>query len=376
MRLLIVVNVDWFFISHRLPIALAALRAGYEVHIATTLTYGRSKLESYGFVVHSIGINRSSSRVSDLVRLFLKLLGVFREVRPALLHLVTIKPVLIGGLAARFSSVGGVVYAVSGLGHVFIANSVLANLRRALIGRMYRLAFSFPNKRVIFQNSDDQRTLSSYVRLRRADISLLPGSGVDLKSFSLAPLPKGTPVVLMATRLLRTKGVQEFVAAAQQLRLQGLKVRFLLAGEPDSDNPASVTTEELCPWIERGTVEILGKRSDIANLMAQAHIVVLPSYYREGLPKVLIEAAACGRAVITTDMPGCRDAIIPGETGLLVPARDSNALANAIKSLVENRALCEAMGRAGRVRAEREFGIEKIVDAHLKIYRQLLDNNP
>lgn len=370
MRTLFVVNVDWFFLSHRLPIALAAVRAGHEVHIATSLTGPAQRLTDLGLVVHPIHVDRSRAGLPGLLALLWRLWRLFWSVRPDVLHLVTIKPVLLGGLAARLAPVGGVVYAISGLGHVFLARGWGARLRRQLVELAYRLALGAGNKRVIFQNTQDQATVCGVARVSPKEAVLIPGSGVDLGQYRHAPLPGGPPVVLMAARLLQTKGVVEFVAAAQQLRAAGANARFWLVGDVDPDNPASVLAEQLAAWRAQAVVEVLGHRSDMAQLMAQAHVVVLPSY-SEGFPKVLIEAAACGRAVVTTDVPGCREAIVPGETGLLVPPRSVPALAEAIGRLLANRQLCERMGNAGRAHAEKTFDVASVVQTHLAIYEQL-----
>lgn len=371
MRLLIVVNVDWFFLSHRLPIALGALQAGHEVHIATTLTQGREELEAHGFVVHALQIDRSDAGLVGLLKLLFSLWNLFRNVRPAVLHLVTIKPVLLGGLAARLAFVGGVVYAVSGLGHVFVAQGVLGRARRALVSAGYRIALGAANKRIIFQNPDDRRAIDSIARVRPEQVVMVPGSGVDLWQYQAQPLPTDkVPVVLMAARLLATKGVREFVATARYLRERGVQADFWLVGDPDPANPASIPPGELRAWTEQGDVRVLGHRRDMPALFAQANMVVLPSY-REGLPKVLIEAAACGRAVVTTDVPGCRDAIESEVTGLLVPAKDPNALAQAIRRLLDDPAACAAMGAAGRRRAEQVFDVRAVVHTHLAIYKEL-----
>lgn len=376
MKLLIVVNVDWFFLSHRLPVALSALEAGYEVHLATTLTQNRESLESYGFIVHSIRVDRSDVGPIGLLALFLRLCCLFWLIRPDVVHLVTIKPVLLGGLAARFSPIGGVVYAISGLGHVFVASGFLGRVRRTFAGAWYRFVLGARNMRIIFQNPDDRQTIESVAPLQPQQAIMIPGSGVDLRQYPVLPLPeKDIPVVLMAARLLTTKGVREFVVAAQQLRKEGIAAQFWLAGDPDPGNPASVANDELLAWADQGDVNVLGYRTDMAALMAQAHIVVLPSY-REGLPKVLIEAAACGRAVVTTDVPGCRDAIVNGETGLLVPAKDAVALGNAIRQLLNDPAACAAMGAAGRKRAEQIFDVRAVVQTHLTIYKALLETRP
>ena len=367
MKLLIVVNIDWFFLSHRLPIALGALSAGYEVHIATTLTKGPERLEAYGFIVHPLTVDRSSAGLMGLAKLTSDLARLIRFIRPDVLHLVTIKPVLLGGLAARLAPVKRIVFAVSGLGHVFVAKGVLGRLRRRLVGALYRFVLGAPNSTVIFQNPDDLKWIESVARLSLERTVLIPGSGVDLNQYAVRPVAPGTPVVLMAARLLITKGVREYVAAARQLRQTGVQARFWLVGEPDLANPASIQLDELAAWAQQGDVEVLGHRTDIADLMAEALIVVLPSY-REGLPKVLIEAAACGRAVVTTDVPGCRDAIANGVTGILVPPQDAGALAAAIDRLLVDRATCESMGRAGRERAQQVFDVRTVVEKHLRIY--------
>ena len=289
-----------------------------------------------------------------------------------MVHLVTIKPILYGGVAARLAGVPSVVVAVSGLGYVFLASGLKAFFVRAVVAGMYRLVLGKRNLKVIFQNPDDREILVQRSVLRRDKVVMIRGSGVDLSAYSVKPVPKGAPVVVMAARLLRDKGVYEFVEAARLLKQRGLAAQFWLAGAPDAGNPASVDEAELTVWRRAETVKLLGHRNDIEQVFAQSSIVVLPSY-REGLPKVLIEAAACGRAVVTTDVSGCRDAVEPGVTGLLVPPRDAVALADAIQRLLLDAGLRERMGLAGRRLAEREFSIEKVVAAHLAVYRKLIE---
>jgi len=371
-RLLIVTNVDWFFLSHRLPVALGALSRGYEVHVAASLTGPIERLESYGFIVHSIEMHRSASGLLSSTRLFFDFLHLFRSLKPDVLHLVTIKPILVGGLAARWAGVGGVVYAISGLGHVFVAQGVMGSLRRAAVRAWYRLVLGARNMRVIFQNQDDRRELQAVAPLQPHEVVMIPGSGVDLSLYANRPLPPSVPMVLMAARLLATKGVREFVQAAELLHRAGVQARFCLVGDTDPANPASITEHEVAHWKQAGVVEVLGYRDDIAALMAQAHVVVLPSY-REGFPKVLIEAAACGRAIVTTDVPGCRDAVLPGSTGLLVPPRNAEALAQAIRRLVDDPDACSQMGQAGRLHAEKTYDITAVVATHLRVYQELVE---
>jgi glycosyltransferase involved in cell wall biosynthesis len=373
--LMFVVNVDWFFLSHRLPIALEALRQGYQVHIATGLTDKLDELQRHGLVVHPLGLDRSSAGLGNAWRTMVELWNVFRAVRPDVVHLVTIKPVLLGGLVARLAGVPAVVAAVSGLGFVFMAHGAKAAVRRWLVGGLYRVALGHHNLKVIFQNPDDRASLSKLAHLPDSKVEMIRGSGVDLIQYSHTPLPLGVPVVLLAARLLADKGVREFVHAAQLLKQKGVSARFCLVGSIDPANPASLTDAELTQWAGEGVVELWGQRSDMPRVLAAAQVVVLPSYYGEGLPKVLIEAAACGRAVVTTDHPGCRDAIDPGVTGLLVPVRNAEALADALKGLINDPARCQAMGNAGRALAERAFDVRHVVAAHLRIYEELIDKS-
>jgi glycosyltransferase involved in cell wall biosynthesis len=372
--LLFVVNVDWFFLSHRLPIALEAQRQGYQVHIATGLTDRLDELKRHGLVVHPFALDRSNAGFGNGLRTMLELWRVFKAVRPDVVHLVTIKPVLLGGLVARLAGVPAVVAAVSGLGFVFLDRGGKAAVRRWLVGGLYRLALGHPNLKVIFQNPDDLASLGKVAYLPGSKVQMIRGSGVDLTQYAQMPLPPGVPVVLLAARLLADKGVREFVQAARLLKLQGVSARFCLVGSVDPANPASLVDAELMQWEKEGVVELWGHRSDMPEVLRSAYLVVLPSY-REGLPKVLLEAAACGRAIVTTDVPGCRDAIDSSITGVLVPLRDAGALADAIRGLINNPARCRAMGNAGRALAESAFDVRQVVAAHLRIYQELIDKS-
>ena len=352
--------------SHRLPIAQAARDAGYDVHVATALTLAPADIEQHGFTLHPLDIDRRSANPWQGLKLLMALWRLMIELKPAVVHLVTIKPVLFGGLAARMARVPLVIAAISGLGFVFTARGLYAVLRRAIVLNLYRLALSRPGVRVIFQNTDDQSLLQRYAGLRTEQAVQIRGSGVDLGSWPARPVPEGAPMVLMPSRLLLDKGVIEFVQAARRLR--GYRnTRFVFVGDIDTGNPTSLTHQQIQDWVAEGVVEWWGHRRDMAEVFAQAHLVVLPSY-REGLPKVLIEAAASGRAVVTTDVPGCRDAIDPGRTGLLVEARNTEALAQAIRTLLDDPSCLRAMGEAGRRWAEQVFDVREVVSRHLAIY--------
>ena len=303
-KLLIVVNVDQFFISHRLPIALAAQKAGYDVHIATKITLPINTLTRYGFTVHPLFLDRSRRHIFSLGQEILEFLQLFKKILPDIVHLVTIKPVLLGGLAARLAKIPAMVVAVSGLGYIFLQKGHLATLNRSLVKRLYRLVFKHPNIRVIFQNQDDLALVQGFTGIKGDRLELIHGSGVDLNVHSYHKPPSGLPVVLLASRLLIDKGVGEFVAAVRLLKHQ-VNARFVLAGDVDLENPASLQRIDVQRWVKEGLVEWLGHCTNMPACLSNSHIVVLPSY-GEGFPKVLIEAAACGRPIVTTDVPGCR----------------------------------------------------------------------
>lgn len=368
--ILYVLNVDWFFLSHRLPIALEAQRRGYQVHVALGLTTHAARLRALGFVVHPLHLDRSSMSPLAALRNLTEIYRVIRAVRPRLVHLVTIKPVLLGGVAARLARAPAIVAAVPGLGYVFGSRGALATLRRGLIGALYRLALSPRHLRVIVQNKADHAVITRRFGVDENRVVTIRGSGVDLDRFRPRPLPEGPPVVALVARLLGDKGVREFVAAAAMLR-DAVAARFVLVGEPDPGNPATIDGDELAGWQRAGTVEWWGRRDDIEEVMRSASLVVLPSYH-EGLPKVLLEAAACARPVVASDIAGCREAVVHGETGLLVPARDAAALAGAIRELLQDPQRRAAMGRAARLRAEREFDVRDVVARHHEVYAALL----
>ncbi|RCW73917.1 glycosyltransferase involved in cell wall biosynthesis [Pseudorhodoferax soli] len=371
-KLLFVVNVDWFFVSHRLAIATAAIAAGYEVHLAATFTDKRDEIEAHGIIAHPLAIRRGGANPWSELQNLMRVFGLVRSLSPDVLHLVTIKPIIMGGLSARLLATRAVVMSVSGLGFVFSSNARFAAAVRPLVLWLYRACFNREKLRVIFQNRTDQDTICAATGLPIRKCVLIRGSGVDLDRFAPAPRAASKPIVVLAARLLKDKGIAEFVEAAKALRSRGVEARMCLVGEPDPESRASIEPAQLGSWRAEGAVELWGHRQDMPAVLQQASIAVLPSYYGEGVPKVLLEAAACGCAVVTTDMPGCRDAITPGKTGLVVAPRDAEGLANAIERLLAEPALCNSMGRAGRTLAQAEFGIGSVVATHLQIYAELL----
>lgn len=369
-HILFLVNDAAFFVSHRLPLAEAARSAGFRVSVATGPGERTHDVVASGFEHHELPMTRSGTNPFAELRLLLAIARLYRSVRPDLVHLVTIKPVLYGGILARALRVPATVAAVTGMGYLFTDQR--NGYARKMAEMLYRVALGHSNGRVIVQNNDDRRYLAEIGALQECKSVLVPGSGVDLAVFAPTPLPTGAPLVLFPARMLWDKGAGEFVAAARMLRDQGSDAKFVMVGPCDPDNPAAVSQEQLEKWQAESVVEWWGPRADMPAVFAEASLVVLPSYYREGMPKVLLEAAAAGRAIITTDAPGCRDVIDSGKNGMLVPVRDAHVLASAIDSLLKDRERLAGMGLAGRIVAERCFGIERVVATHVQIYNTLL----
>ena len=367
-KILFIVNVDWFFISHRLPLAIEALTKGYEVHIVSGISDKKEYLENLGLKVHPLNISRSGTGIKGELKAFVEIYKILKKIAPDIAHFVTIKPVLYGGIASRFLGDFRKVFAISGLGFVFVAQTLKAKIVRTIVKAMYKIALGEKNSHVIVQNPEDKKVILSFNVTDNKDITLIKGSGVDLEQYSYKISENNIPKIVMASRLLKEKGVFEFAQAAKILENKNLKVEFELYGEIDEGNPNSLTKADLEKISKIANFEIKGFSSDIKSVFQKSDIVVLPSYYGEGLPKVLIEAAACGRAIITTDMPGCKDTIIENQTGLFCKAKDAESLAFQIEKLILDKDLRNSMGKAGRELAEKEFDIKKVVEKHFDIY--------
>ncbi|MBL8919467.1 MAG: glycosyltransferase family 4 protein [Myxococcaceae bacterium] len=369
-RLVFVVNNPDFLVSHRLVLVRGARAAGYDVHAITPDGSGVGDLERLGVEVHRWRLDRKGQGPATEASSVAALVWHYARLQPDIAHHVTIKPVLYGSAAARVVRRTAVVNAVSGFGYVFLAQGPLAALRRRAIAAAYRMALSTPRSVVVLQNDDDEADLRRFGALDRADVVKIRGSGVDLTRFRVAPEPEGPPVVMLPARLLRDKGVVEFVDAARAVRANRPGVRFVLAGGLDPGNPAAVTLEEVERWRSEGVVEWWGHQRDMAAAFGQATLVCLPSY-REGMPKALLEAAAVGRALLTTDAPGCRDAVDGGRAGVLFPVKDSAALARAIIRLVDDPQERQRLAKEARRLAEERFDEQAVLRAHLNLYERL-----
>jgi glycosyltransferase involved in cell wall biosynthesis len=371
-RLVITVNQDWFFLSHRLPIARAARDAGAHVLVVAGDSGKGTAIRAEGFEFIALPIaRRGLNPIQDLRTLwFLK--RTYQRLRPKLVHHVTIKPVLYGSIAARLVGGIAVVNAVSGLGYAFMSRDRRARAIRPFVRALYRIALGRPNSRTIFQNPDDLSDVVKMGAVQPRHAVLIRGAGVDCARFRPAPEPSGLPIVLLASRMLWDKGVKEFVEAAGIIRGHDKTARFVLVGAPDVGNPSAIPVEQLEAWTREGVVEWWGQRDDMPEVLAQASVVALPTLYGEGVPKVLLEAAASGRPIVATDVRGCREIVRPGVNGLLVAPRNSMSLADALRDLLSSPELRMRLGRAGREIALAEFAEEGVVERTLGVYRELL----
>ncbi|HLH92650.1 MAG TPA: glycosyltransferase family 4 protein [Xanthobacteraceae bacterium] len=368
-RLLFVVTEDWYFLSHRLPMARAARDAGFEVHVATNVTDGTAAIAREGFILHPVRFARGKLSPTATLATVATLRRLHRELAPDLVHHVALQATILGALAA-FGRRGARVNALTGLGYSFISDSVKARIVRAIVGTTLRLLVDRPRSVALVQNPDDRDQLQK-LGIAAERIVLIPGSGIDVERLKSMPEPAGAVTLGFVGRLLDDKGIRVLVASHRRLRAKGTTIELLIAGTPDPANPASVPHAEAEAWGREPGITWLGHVDDITTVWARAHIAVLPSR-REGLPKSLLEAAACGRPMVATDVPGCREVAIPGQTGLLVPPDDPSALAAAIETLANDAALRARYGRAARALAEERFSDAAIGRAITALYLRLV----
>ena len=371
-RLAMLLTEDWFFCSHFLERAIAAREAGYEVAVLANDNGRAAEIRAAGFAFRAIPLRRQGLNPLREIGVVWAILAIYREIRPDLVHQIALKPLLYGSIAARLAGIRAVVNAPVGMGFVFTSASLKSRLLRPLVRLALRLLLNPPGGKVVFENGDDLASLVADRAVRARDAVLIRGAGVDPAAFApVADEPPGPPVVTLVSRMLWDKGIGDFVAAARALRAQGVAARLQLVGAPDPKSPASVPEAQLRAWREEGVVEWLGRRDDIPGILSGSAIFCLPSAYGEGLPKCLLEAMAAGLPIVTTDIPGCRDAVHDEVNGLLVRPRDPIALAEALRRLIEDPALRRRLGAAGRRRAEREFASSIIVAQTLAVYADL-----
>lgn len=367
-KILFFVTEDWFVCSHWLPLIAGANNAGFEVVVVTKVNKHADKIIKEGARVVPINISRRGSNLICELKIILQLFSIYRQERPDIVHHVAMKPMLYGSLVSHLLRIPSIINWVAGMGWIFVSNYWWAKILKIVVLKVFGVLLhrSF----VVVENKDDQKIISG-VGIGSSNIHLVRGAGVDTMLYRPSPEPDGIPVVVLPARMLWDKGVGEFVDAASLLKQRGIEARFVLVGAADPENPASVSEAQLLDWKNGGTVEWWGRHENMPYVLAQSHIVCLPSY-REGLPKSLLEAASCGRPIVTTDVPGCREIVLDGDNGFLVEVHNSTALADAIEKLLVDKKLRQQMGSRGRELVEKEFSQEKIVSDVLMLYRQAL----
>jgi len=375
-KILLFANTGWYLYNYRQSLARAVAADGAAVVLVSPPDRYSRMLEQAGFAWRQVELSRRAmDPVADL-RFFAACLRLYRRERPTLVHHFTAKPVVYGTWAARLARVPAVVNSVTGLGYAFVTREARGRILRPIVIGLYRSALGSSRSWTIFQNPDDR---SRFLELGIVDPSratLIVGSGVDLQRFRTTREPAGMPVVVLPARMLWDKGVGELVEAARLVRERGVPVRVRLAGAPDPGNPASIPESQLKAWAEAGLAEWIGHQDDMPAVYAACHIVALPTYYGEGLPRSLVEAGASGRPVIATDVPGCRAVVEPGENGLLVEPRSVAPLAQALLDLCVGAERRARMGQRGRQMAEERFSDERIVGETMKLYRTMSTLGP
>mgnify|MGYP003956022893 FL=1 len=369
LKLIIVVSEDRSFWSHRLSLAQSAIEAGFNVTLLTKVNKLEKKIKEKGINVINIDFVRSAkSPLIDLLNI-IKLIFIFRKEKPDLIHNVALKTILIGSLAALFSRNAVVVNAFTGLGYVFSSNQFQAKVIRLFIKPIFRLVMRRRNYWTIFQNPDDLNLFNDLGLIEPDRSMLIRGSGVNTSEFSQIIDTNEIPVVMLASRMLWDKGVGEFVGAAKRLREENIKAKFVIVGDIDKENPMSIPVTTIKQWVSEGYIDWEGHSNRMPETLSSASIVCLPSY-REGLPKVLLEAAAVGRPLIATDVPGCREIVKNGENGILVKLKNIDSLYNAIKLLVLNKEMRQLMGECSRRLVESELSSDIINTQILDFYKK------
>ena len=372
-RIVFVDNSLDAFRRDRMQLVQAARDLGLEIHVAAPRGRAHEDSGNDAFTFHAIPMTRKGTSLWREPATVLALLRLYRSLRPSLVHHLRLKPVLYGSLAANLAGVPAVVNTLTGLGFIFTDQSEKTVPVRKWVEMGCRRAFRHPNLRVIFQNPDDRAVFIRKGIVTGEQAAVIKGSGVDLSLYRPSAEPEGLPIVILASRMLWDKGVAQFVEAARILKSEGVQARFALAGEPDPENPATIPHEQLEVWRESGEIEWWGlqESQNMPGVLAKSHIVCLPSY-REGIPRILIEGAASGRPIVTTDAPGCRELVRPGVNGIIVPSRDASSLAGALRFLIENPEARIAMGANNREVAVQEFSQELVIAQFMTVYRDLL----
>jgi glycosyltransferase involved in cell wall biosynthesis len=375
-KLIFLVTEDWYVCSHRLPMAKAAQRAGFEVGVATRVNLHSDVILAEGFSLYPLDWVRGSLSILQFIRAVSEVASLYRREKPDIVHHVSLKPVVIGSLAARLAGVGRAVNALTGLGYLFRSGAMKSRILRFLLGPVLKLALKRKGTVALLQNNDD-RTLMTQLGFCGPNSLVIRGSGVDINHFQpFEALDRPIVTAAFVGRLIESKGVRVLIDAHQLLQKRGIRLKLLLAGIPDDENAAAISRADIARWAEHPLIEWLGYVEDVRKVWSEADIAVLPAIGGEGLPKSLLEAAACGRPIIATDIPGSREVAIAGRNAILVPQRDAEALSVALEHLAGSKELREKYGKESRRLVESDMANEAVAMDIVKLYRSLLEDDP
>lgn len=372
-KILFIVSEDWYFVSHRFNLAKEAISKGYEVSLLTNVNSHKNEIESAGINLLPWSLQRNSFNPIKEIRSIIQIISAINFIQPSLVHSVALKPILYSSIASKFSCVKSIVFAFAGLGYLFTSNKFLIKIGRLPVVISLRLLLNNDNSNFIFQNQDDIDIFLTLKIAKESNINLIPGSGVDTNRFfpDFQKVRDSVPIIILPARLLWDKGIGDFVEAAKILRDKDFNARFVLVGQFDPHNPANIPQSKIDEWVRNKIIEYWGFQENMPKILNQSTIVCLPSY-REGFPKVLLEAASCSKPIIATDVPGCRQAVHHNKNGLLVPLRNPKVLAGSIEKMVNDKDLCEKMGEAGLKRVHSELSQEIISKKTFSIWEKII----
>ncbi|NRB79281.1 MAG: glycosyltransferase family 4 protein [Saccharospirillaceae bacterium] len=369
MRILYLVNCSYFFNSHFIKLAEASLAEGHTVYIASGNDVKRTEFEEKGFIYLALPLSRGGTNIKDELNTIVQIYKVLKSVKPDLLHMLTVKPIIYGGLINRlFKScrANKSIASITGLGSASLSTTLKGKLLWKIIVVVYKFVLSLVTTKVIFENEDDQSLFLKNKIISSDRAYLVNGAGIDTSVFVPGNTENQSLKVVLVARLLKDKGIQEYISAGEILQHRGCNVTLQLVGSVDKFNISSMNEADITYANNQGYVEYLGQRSDISYIYKKADIACLPSY-REGLSKSLIEAASSGLAIITTNVPGCRQ-MVSNDNGILVPAKDAYALADAIEYMIKHPDEMKQMGAKSRVMAVNKFDSKIIINEFFKIY--------
>ncbi len=367
-KLCYLVTEDWYFCSHRLDLATSAINSGFDVSVIVRVNEHGEDIRQAGVRLLPLNLSRRSTNPFNELKVIWDIYQYYKQQKPEIVHHVALKPVLYGTFAARLAGVPVIVNAFAGMGWLFTSQSFMATTFKYCLKGVSRALLC--KTQIIVQNPDDYELLK---RMGLKSLSLIKGAGVDINIYKYVPEPNSVPLVILTGRLLWKKGVGVFVDAARELKKKGVIARFALVGKPDDMNPSSISDEQLRQWELEEVIELWGKRNDMPDVYAQCHIVCLPSTYGEGIPKALIEAASCGRPIITSDRPGCREIVKHNENGFLVDPENLGDLTEKLELLINDSALRQSMAMKGRKMVEQSFSSNRIYGETIDLYNRLLE---